>query len=317
VLELKAEGPSVGLALGGGFLRGAAHVGVLKVLVEEDIPIHAVAGTSSGSLAAAMFAAGFSPEKIKEKTLSLKPNHVYDGFEALLSLFLLVGKKIADMLHIPFPFRVPLGLMTGTRFERTVERMLGKQLYFRDLRKVCLAVTSVDLSNGAMVLFMPEVHEMYRSAKPTTIIPPEDVVIISDIPVSAAVRASTALPGLFEPKVVHGRLLTDGGVRDNVPVEVLKKMGFDVVLAVDVGYDGISIHRVDSIIQVLFQSMDIMASESILMKLDDYADCVIRPEIRNISVWDFDMLNYCIEQGEKMTRQMLPKIREIISHANF
>jgi len=304
--------PCVGLALGGGFLRGAAHAGVLKVLVEEGIPIDVVAGTSSGSLAAALFAAGFTPEQMKEKALALKPPGLFDDFEVVRSLLLLAGKKIGDLLRLPFPFQVPKGLMSGKRLERTIERLIGRQVKFCDLKNACLVVTSVDLSNGALVLFMPGKYEMHRVAKPATIIPPEDMTVLHDVPVSVAVRASSSVPGLYEPKLIQGRLLTDGGVRDNIPAGVLKKMGLDVVLAVDVGYDGRTSHKVNSIIEVLFQSLDIMASESILMKLDQYADVVIRPEIKDVSVWDFDRISYCIKQGEKKTREMLPEIRKAV-----
>ena len=304
--------PSVGLALGGGFLRGAAHAGVLKVLKEEKIPIHAVAGTSSGSLAAALFAAGFTPEQIQQKARQLRPAHVFDGLEAVFNLLLLAGKKLADILHLPFPFTVPLGLMTGRRLERTIERMLTRDLSFSQLHKVLLAITAVDLKNGALVLFMPDKYRTRRIAKPLSIIPPEDMVIMHDIPVSAAVRASSSIPGLYQPKLIAGHLLTDGGVRDNVPAEVLKKLGLDVVLAVDVGYDGYSSHRVDSMVQVLFQSLDIMGSESMHMKLDRYADVIIRPLIKNVSVWDFDKVTYCVEQGEKIAREMLPQIRKAV-----
>lgn len=305
--------PSVGLALGGGFLRGAAHAGVLKVLMEEKIPVHAVAGSSSGSLAAALFAAGFTPEQIQQKSRQLKPAHVFDGFEAVINLLLLAGKKLADILHLPFPFTVPLGLMTGRRLECTIERMLTTNLLFSQLNNVLLAITAVDLKNGALILFMPDKYRVrYRVAQPLSIIPPKDMVVIHDIPVSAAVRASSSIPGLYQPKLIKGHLLTDGGVRDNVPAEVLKKLGLDVVLAVDVGYDGYSSHRVDSMVQVLFQSLDIMGSESMHMKLDRYADVIIRPLIKNVSVWDFDKVTYCVEQGEKVAREMLPQIRKAV-----
>lgn len=309
-----ARGPSVGLALGGGFLRGVAHVGVLKVLVEEGIPIHAVAGSSAGSLVAALFAAGLTPAQMKEKALALKPSDLFDGTGAVLRLLLLAGKKIAGMLNIPFPFREPMGLMKGKRLERTVERLVGKQLKFYELKNTCLVINAVDVTNGAMVLFMPGKYEMRHVAKTTTIIPPEDMVVMHNVPVAAAVRASSSVPGLYDPKLIGGRLLVDGGVRDNIPAEILKKLGLDVVLAVDVGYDGQSSYKVNSIIQVLSQSLDILGSESILMKLERYADVVIRPEIRNMSAWDFDRVEYCIKQGEIKAREMLPEIRRAIGH---
>lgn len=307
------KGPYVGLALGGGFLRGAAHAGVLKVLVEEGIPIHVVAGSSSGSLAAALFACGYTPQQIKDFALGLRPGNVFDGLEAVYNMFLLAIKKIADLLGLSLPLRVPLGLMSGKRLERNINQGLGSGLMFSDLTTACLVVTAVDVTTGSMILFMPEQTEfLLHTAGPVTIIPPVDKIIINDVPVAAAVRASCSVPGLYEPKPLRGHVLVDGGVRNNIPADVLKKMGLDVVISVDVGYDGYSSHRVTSITEVLLQSLDIMASESMLIKLKETAGIVIRPEIRDVSVWDFDKLYYCYEQGENKAREMLPVIHKAI-----
>ncbi|MCF8010386.1 MAG: patatin-like phospholipase family protein [Clostridiales bacterium] len=302
--------PSVGLALGGGFLRGAAHVGVLKVLLEENIPVHAVVGSSSGSIAASMFAAGYEPEDIEKKMNNLNVFDVFDGFGAIQNIFLLALGTVAERIRLPFPFSIPTGLLPGKNLESTIERLLGISTRLGECRNVCLAVTAVDVRNGELVLFMPG-EVTINSIQPLTVIPPQEIETVSDVEISKAVRASCSIPGLFEPKIINGKKLVDGGVRENVPARILRKMEMDVVIAVDVGYDGQVLHQVSSIFDVLSQSIDIMASENVLYKLREYADIVIMPEIKDISVWDYNKMSYAVKQGENRARELLPEIRRL------
>lgn len=296
----------VGLALGGGFLRATAHIGVLKVLVEEHVPVDMIAGSSAGSLVAALFARGLSPGRIEREALSLRARDVFDSGLALANLFLMVGKSVADFFRFPFPFRVPLGLMKGRNLERLIERLVGKKGDW----KIPLAVTSVDVSCGTLVVFRE--GQVVGNAAGRTVVPPEDMIFVSGFPITRAVRASCAVPGLFEPVVVEGMILVDGGVRDNVPAGVLKEMGADVVLAVDVGYDGYPCKKIKNMVDLLTRSLDIMTSEGSRVKLDLYADVVLRPPIDDVDPWDFEKIPYCIAQGEKFARRALPEIREAL-----
>ncbi len=283
--------PSVGLALGGGFLRGTANIGVLRVLKEEGIPVHMVAGSSAGSIVAALCASGYSPERMEKIAVKLHFRDIFDYGSTLVNLLLIAGEFLAGFLHLPFPMRRPLGLMKGNKLEALVNKWVGRNRLFDDT-EIPLGITAVDARDGALVVFL--------SGKPLlrTVLPPEDVIIRGE-PVARAVRASAAVPGLFEPVRLGERLLVDGGVRDNVPAYVLRRMGAEFVIAVDVGYDGREMRCPDNIIGVLSQSLDIIASEGINLKLEEHADVVIRPVIRNMGPWDFDKIKYCIRQGEQ------------------
>jgi len=300
------NGPVVGLALGGGFLRGVAHIGALKVFEKAEIPVHMVAGTSAGSIVAALYAAGYKPEQMAGITSSLRPRDLFDYGSAVVNLLLMSADYLCRLLRVPFPGRRPLGLMSGGRLKALMNKLLANPR-LDGTAKIALAITAVDARDGTLVIFRQDTPGML------TIIPPRDV-FVRDMPVATAVRASTAVPGLFEPVRMGERLLVDGGVRDNVPAYVLRQMGADFVVAVDVGYSGYLPCRVGNIVDVLTQSLEIIASESIILKLEQYADLVIRPVIKNMSAWDFDRIDYCIQAGETAAEAAVEEIkRRLIS----
>lgn len=296
-----SEGPKVGLALGGGFLRGTAHIGVLKVLHRAGIPVHMVAGTSAGSVVAALYAAGYSPAEMEEIALGLRPGDLFDYGPAVFNLFLLAGDMLCRRLGLPFPGRRPLGLMSGAGLERIMRQLLGRQRLFGET-EIPLGITAVDARDGTLVIFRE------GAPRARTILPPEDHVT-SGVPVATAVRASTAVPGLFEPVRLGERVLVDGGIRENIPAYVLRRMGAELVVAVDVGYSGQRVRRVEQIMDVLTQSLEIVTSEVINLKMERYAHLVIRPMIRNTGAWDFDRIGYCIGQGETAASGMVDEIR--------
>lgn len=295
------SGPVVGLALGGGFLRGVAHIGVLKAFERENIPVHMVAGTSAGSLVAALYAAGYKPEQMAQITTTLRPGVIFDYGRAVVNLLLMTADYFCRLLQIPFPGRRPLGLMNGGKIKALMNRLLDSP-QLSGAVKIPLAITAVDARDGALVIFRENMDGM------RTIFPPGDVVV-HDMPVATAIRASIAVPGLFEPVQMGERLLVDGGLRENIPAYVLRQMGADFIIAVDVGFNGSLPYPIESIVDILTQSLEIISSESVVPKLEQYADVVICPVIKNMSAWDFDRLEYCIERGEAAARAAVDEIK--------
>lgn len=293
----------IGLALGGGFLRGVAHIGVLKVLEKEGLKPDIVAGTSAGSIVAALYAAGWPIERIEKMARSLKPENVYDSWAAVGNLLLIVGNFVSNFFHIPCPFTPPLGVMKGKRLERFLNK------YFRDIEfkqlQMTLAVTAVDINHGSKVIFVCEPLSR-RIMGP-------DAVYLRNTRVADAVRASTAVPGLFEPKSIESYLLVDGGLREQVPAEVLKALGADVVLAVDVGYDGESHPPIGNIVHLMLQTLDIIRSDAIKRELTHYADLVICPLIKDVNPLDFHRIPYAIAQGEAAAIEYLPQIKKLFT----
>lgn len=294
------QNKKIGLALGGGFLRGAAHIGVIKVLEQEGFKPDIVAGTSAGSIVASLYAAGWPIERIEKLALTLNRDDVYEKWSTIYNFALMAGSMVAGFLKIPWPLRTPLGLMSGKRLERYLNKHLGDS-EFKNLQMV-LAITAVEINCGVKVVF---VHE------PLRVMTQPDEVYLHKGRVADAVRASTSVPGLFEPKVIDGYQLIDGGLREQVPAEVLHKLGADVVLAVDVGYDGDPCSRVGNLVHVLQQTVDIIRNDAIKRELNQYADLVIRPPLKNISPMDFHRIPYAIAKGEETARNMLPQIQKI------
>lgn len=187
-MRTKREDVRIGLALGGGGMRGLAHVGVLKVLDAEGIRAGYLAGTSIGAMVAAAYAAGHSAADIEAEVLRLN-----QPAEAIRLLDWLPSRR---------------GLMKGEGIVAFLDSLLGEGCTFADLEKA-LAVTATDLLAGE--------ERVFREGS-----------------VVDAVRASIAIPGIFTPVEREGRLYVDGGLLNNVPADVARDLGADVVIAVDV-----------------------------------------------------------------------------------
>lgn len=275
-------GPKVGLALSGGGARGLAHIGVLKVLEQQRVPIDLLAGTSMGGIVAAGYAAGLTPRHLEHEALQMtRP------------------RRLLSLADPTLPRR---GLFEGQKIVSYLVSQLG-ECTFEDLR--CpLSLLAVDLRDGRPVP-------------------------LSQGQVIEAVRATIALPGLFTPVEREGRLLVDGGLLDNVPAGVVRDMGADVVIAVDVvggnGTFSAMVYRMRehryvpdglaSTIEVMFRSLDVMMGEINQRRLEEAApDVIVRPDIpAGVSVLvGFSRAGDTIAAGEKAAIEALPRIQALL-----
>jgi NTE family protein len=248
----------VGLVLGGGGARGIAHVGVLKVIVENKIPIHCIAGTSSGALFGALFSGGMSPFDMVKTAKS-------SGWAKLVK------------------FRLSkTGPVSGEGIEELIIRSIGNK-NIEDLR-IPLCIVATDLCTG-------------------------NKRMLTKGNVAKAVHASSAIPGIFSPVEFEGRTLVDGLVVENVPVETMKGMGADYIIAVDAVPD-LSIEEWDpNVFSVIERALDILCRfNSVSSKA--LADIEINPVHRNISALSFNEVDYLIKAGEEAALAVLPKIKE-------
>lgn len=180
--------PQISLVLSGGAGRGNAHIGILKVLEREQIPIDSLVGVSMGGIIGAGYAAGMSPQEMEAEAIRMS------HWPRLLEL---VDRKLPQK-----------GLVTGKRIHDYMVKQVGATTTFDDLR-VPLSLVAVDLNSGREVVL--------RQGR-----------------VVDAVRATVAIPGLIAPMEMNGCRLVDGGLLNNVPVDVARQMGSDIVIAVDV-----------------------------------------------------------------------------------
>ena len=252
----------VGLALSGGAARGFAHLGVLKVLVENKIPIDYVAGTSAGSVVGSAFATGLSIEKIIElgKKMSwYKMTGLSYSTKGLLS-----NASMGKFFQENYPF---------SRFE--------------DL-PIPFAAVATDLESG------------------------EEVILSENGDLISAIQASCAIPGIFKPIVSDGKQLIDGGVVAAVPTNAVKKLGAEIVIAVDVISCGATYWGTPTtLVGIVFQSMMMLlraASKSHHVQ----ADVVIIPQIAHLRPDEIGKMDEYIQLGEDAARSKIDEIKTLI-----
>jgi NTE family protein len=255
--------PKIALVLGGGGARGLAHIGVLKVLEEEKIPIDMVVGTSVGALVGAVYCAGVPMNKIENMGTSVNWNELTSlSNSSIIRLFL--------SEH----------LISTSKIEKYLNDKIGKK-NFSDL-DIPFACVATDLITGEEIIF--------REGE-----------------VAKAARASATIPGVFDPVEYRHRYLVDGGLYNNVPTDVAKLMGADIVIAVSVAAD-FTKNNVSNIFMVLNQAIYIQGRqiEDERLKL---ADLIIKPEVGDVSAVDLGRSRECIDAGVSASRKMVPEIK--------
>jgi NTE family protein len=253
--------PKIALVLGGGSAKGFAHVGVLRVLEQEKIPIHMVVGTSVGSLIGGMYAA--NPDSFQLEWMAFKIDR-------------------GDILD--FSINMKMGSVQGIKLESFVEQNVK-------VRKV----------EDTKIPFFPIATDLKTG----------ETLTLEKGSLAKAVHASSAIPGIFVPVNFGNRMLVDGGVADNVACDIARAKGADIVIAVNLQKD-IKNNQIDSLIDVVGQSVSIMMREASKPKLAT-ADVVIEPETKGIGMFDFTQKKQLMEEGIKATKQVVPRIRELIA----
>ncbi|GAW92186.1 patatin-like phospholipase family protein [Calderihabitans maritimus] len=287
----------IGLALSGGGIRGAAHIGVLEILVQNNIKPDIIAGTSAGSIIGALYASGMSPQQIADILKDLKPRKLVDLFLPFLSF------PLSYRMHRLGRWKLPSGLLKGKLVEKWLRENLGNQTFSQ--LKFPLAVISADINTGEMIVFTDRYLVPSRKSP--------DTVFITDTPVYEAVRASIAIPAVFAPKKISSRTLVDGAIVNNVPADVLRLLGADKVIAVDLSFIVRQKRPVQNAIEILLQSGDIMGQRISNYITSHYADITLYPNTGEVNLLDFAAIPQMIAIGRKVTLKRLPEIKEILS----
>ncbi|RXQ91556.1 hypothetical protein EO244_12490 [Ancylomarina salipaludis] len=288
----KGARPKIGLVLSGGGAKGFAHIGVLKVLEELNMPIDYIAGTSMGSIIGAFYAMGYSATEIEKLVLS-------QDWETLLSdkisrKYIHVKDKInLDRYVISFPIkptgiRIPAGIVQGQNIINLFEKNTIEFHNKTDFRKfpipfVCIAT---DLETG-------------------------EAVVLDKGNISQALRASMAIPTIFTPTEIDGRLLADGGMVNNFPVEEVIKMGADIVIGVDVQTGPKEKEELHSIEDIINQTISLMAKKE-FEKNRKLCDIYIKPNIKKYSTADFQKADSLIYLGEKKATEQIRTLQQLI-----
>ena len=282
------------LALSGGGLRGLAHVGVMKVLKDNNIPIVGIVGTSMGSLMGGLASIGYSPDEIIE---------IITNIDLATSLAEHGGQVFSQTVS-----HYDIGNPSGYSLRWTKTGDQNGPLGFFSATKIFEKITDL-ASRVEVVDFM---HLPIPFAAVATDIKTGEKVVLRSGSIASAMRASMSIPGLFEPWKIGGRLLVDGGLVSNLPVLVAKELfaGYPIV-AVDVtdlpGRDS----DVKSMIDVLDRSLTILTHRNVLEE-KEHADVLVAPDVHDYSIFDEDNMYNIYERGIKAANEKLDAIKSLL-----
>ncbi len=281
--------PKIGVVLSGGGAKGFAHIGVLKVLEQAGVKIDYIGGTSMGAVVGGLYATGYSATQIDSIFKAT-------NFDELLQDYIprtsknFYEKQNDERYAVSLPFRkfslgVPIALSKGMYNYNLLAKLTHKVRHVRDFNQltipfVCIAT---DIESGKEVIM----HSGY---------------------LAQAMLASSAFPTLFSPVEINGRLLIDGGVSNNYPVEEVRKMGADIIIGVDVQDDLKDRNALNDATRILVQISNLQMIESMkdkILKTDMY----IKPDISKFTVISFDQGEEIIKRGEEAAFACYEKIK--------
>lgn len=291
--SLAAERLKIGVVLSGGGAKGAAHVGVLKILEEHNIPVDYIAGTSIGAYVAGMYSLGYSASEVEAIMMGVNWDSGYSD-TIPRNILSYRDKQLRDRYNIPLNIgynegqvRAPSGLLRGQTMSQLLRQStdLVQQFgHFDDLAIPYRAVAT-DLETS-----LP--------------------VVISHGSMVKAMQASATVPGALQPAQIEGKLLVDGGIANNMPVDVVKAMGADIIIAVDIGSPLVKKDKLDSTIAVLDQLSNFLtnASTEKQKQLLTDKDVLIRPAIDALSTTDFTIMPLALTLGKEAANGQLYKL---------
>lgn len=295
-----------GLVLSGGGMKGVAHLGVLKVLQDYNLQVDGVVGTSAGSIVGASLALDISPEDMLWEIKKARPKDLYDlpWWTFLLwhiYQFMPRGKFSSQSL-----ISLPKGLMSGNRIEQWLTKIYSP--IAMDVIDFPLAITATDINSADSIIFLSRGFE-----KSFTIKSLPRTKFISGTNLAAAVRASSAIPGVFAPKKINNHLLVDGGVNNNLPANVLKALGCEKILGVDLGQQENLTKPVSNVFDISIKAIELMVQSTSRITSATYCDLTIIPKTGPISLWNMSAIDRAYEAGVEAATQALPEIKKIFA----
>ncbi|MCH8181215.1 MAG: patatin-like phospholipase family protein [Proteobacteria bacterium] len=288
--------PRVGLVLSGGGARGLAHVGVLKVLERERIPVDVIAGTSMGAIVGGLYASGLSAAEIEVEVARLNWGEVFAARVDRQNLS--QRRKEQDFEVSPLievgvgadGLKAPLGAVSSRLLESHLRRLTlaaGQVKHFDQLPTPFRAVAT-DMETG-------------------------QAVVLADGDLATALRSSMSVPGVFAPLEVEGRILGDGGLVDNLPVDVARAMGAQRVIAVNIGTPLSRRETLGSITGVTAQMINILTEQNVQQSLRMLGpqDVLIAPQLDGLTAADFDRAIDFMRLGELQAEALVLRMQDL------
>ncbi|MBS1178330.1 MAG: esterase [Proteobacteria bacterium] len=285
--------PRIGLVLSGGGARGAAHIGVLKVLEELRVPVDVIAGTSMGSIVGGSYASGQTVAAMTRDVANIKTDMLARDQPPRSEISIhLKQEDWLDYIGPQFGYRdgslqLPKGAITGVALEAVLRELaLAKGDSNFDKLPIPFRAIATDVVSGQM-----------------TVLRSGDLAI--------AMRASMSVPGAIAPVQIDGKMLVDGGLTRNLPVDVARAMGADVIIAVNLGTPLLKRDQINSALSVAAQMLNILTEQNVQASLATLkpTDVLILPELGSFSAGDFDNMPSTIPIGEAAARKVADQLR--------
>jgi NTE family protein len=277
--------PQIGLVLSGGGARGLAHIGVLKVLEEMRIPIDCIAGTSMGAIVGGLYAAGASPAELEKLVTSIrKEDRQSDKID--LNLGIRDGHLIMSK-----------GLVQGQNLNLLLKEILLHTSDTKDFDSLHIPFRAVaaDIESG-------------------------QAVVIGAGDLSQAIRASMSIPGIFAPMEIGGKMLVDGGIANNLPIDVVRGMGADILIVVDIGTPLRTREGLNSPGSITAQVMTILIQRNVQAQLQTLKpeDILIQPQLGNLGTTDFSKTAAAMHIGQDTAKKLTHRLTSLsVSPENY
>lgn len=290
----QARRPKIGLVLGGGGAKGAAHIGVLKVLEEQKIPVDYIAGTSMGAIIGALYASGLSAGELEKVITEIDWKDVFSGDP---------DRRDIDYRRKREDYDILTGLSLGIKDGKVV------------MPKGLIKDQKVNVLFEMLMLHTSDIHDFDKLPIPYRAVAADletgEMVVIKGGRLADAARASMSVPGAFPPVELDGRLLIDGGIVRNLPVDIVREMGADIIICVDVDKPMMTRKELGNSLSILNQMLDIMMKKNVREQVKTLGpqDVYINPDLGELGSTDFSKGAEIAGLGEKAARGKIDSLR--------
>ncbi|CAN5146827.1 patatin-like phospholipase PlpD [soil metagenome] len=291
--KTQTKRPKIGLVLSGGGARGFAHIGVIKVLEENQIPVDYISGASMGALVGALYATGRTPAEMEKLVEMLDWDELLRGKPAFDEL---TYRRKQDRRNLPGAItlggkganiKLPSSLNPGHEIGLVLDRLMlpyGDTTDFSNL-PIPFRAVATDLVNA-------------------------ETVVLKDGSLAQALRATMAIPGVFAPVELNGKILADGGILNNIPTDVAKEMGADIILVVNIETQLGDRDSLQNLVSILGQTFFVATAENSRRSLRQ-ADIIVAPDLKNYTTFDFGAGEKIVELGYQGAQAKLAILKSL------
>ncbi len=302
-LSALADRPKVGLVLSGGGARGLAHVGVLKVLERERIPVDVIAGTSMGAIVGGLYASGLSAAEVEREVLLLDWDNVFASR---------VERRELSQRRKEHDFEVSPLLEVGVGSDGLKAPLgsLSSRVLEAHLRRLTLSASQVQHFDQLPTPFRAVATDMETG----------HAVILSQGDLATALRSSMSVPGIFAPLEVEGRILGDGGLVNNTPVDVARAMGAERLIVVNIGTSLSPREALSTLTGVTGQMINILTEQNVQQSLRTLTpqDVLIAPTLEGLTSADFNRAREFMDRGAVQAEAMVLRMQDLqMSEADY